>query len=146
MKLALLAGFSLAAWAAAPSSWVPGDARRGAEVFQTQKCVSCHSVEGKGGKTAPDLGRRVGRALKPSDMSALMWNHAPAMWTAMDKAGIEKTKLSEQQAADLFAYFYAARFFDQPGDAGRGRCRCLHRRRPGQPDHHPDSALGGHDL
>ncbi len=29
--------------------------------------------------------------------------------------------LDEQAAADLFAYFYSARFFEKPGDAGRGK-------------------------
>jgi mono/diheme cytochrome c family protein len=29
--------------------------------------------------------------------------------------------LDEQAAADLFAYFYATRFFEKPGDAGRGK-------------------------
>ena len=30
-------------------------------------------------------------------------------------------ELSEQQAADLFVYFFAARYFEQPGDAKRGQ-------------------------
>jgi len=34
---------------------------------------------------------------------------------------VEKPKLSVEQSADLFAYFFAARYFDTPGDAGRGR-------------------------
>ena len=29
--------------------------------------------------------------------------------------------LNEQAAADLFAYFYSARFFEMPGDAARGK-------------------------
>jgi len=29
--------------------------------------------------------------------------------------------LTTEQAADLFAFFYAARYFEQPGDAGRGK-------------------------
>jgi cytochrome c2 len=51
----------------------------------------------------------------------MMWNHAPQMWSAMDKAGISSPKLDSQQAADLFAYFFAARFFERKGDAARGR-------------------------
>jgi cytochrome c2 len=42
------------------------------------------------------------------------------MWPAMEAAGIPKPSLSERDAADLFAYFYAFRFFDLPGDAARG--------------------------
>ena len=100
---------------------IPGDARRGAELFEKQKCVTCHAVNAKGGKSAPDLGRTLGRQFTPSSLAATMWNHAPAMWSAMEKAGIEKPKLTEDQAADLFAFFYSARYFEKPGDAARGK-------------------------
>lgn len=98
-----------------------GDSKAGAQLFTTQKCNTCHSVQGQGGTTAPDLGKRGSRGYTPVDMAALMWNHAPQMWSAMDKAGIAKPKLTPEMAADLFAYFYAARYFDAAGDAGRGR-------------------------
>jgi len=98
-----------------------GDAVRGSALFTSQNCVTCHSVNGEGGRSAPDLGRKTSRALTPSELAALMWNHAPQMWTAMEAAGVAKPKVSEEQAADLFAYFYAARFFERKGDAGRGR-------------------------
>jgi mono/diheme cytochrome c family protein len=50
-----------------------------------------------------------------------MWNHAPTMWSAMKQAGVERKGLNEQQAADLFAFFYSSRFFDKPGDAAQGK-------------------------
>jgi mono/diheme cytochrome c family protein len=100
---------------------IPGDARRGAELFESQKCVACHAVNGKGGTSAPDLGRTLGREFTPSSMAATLWNHAPAMWQAMEKAGIERPRLTPEQAADLFAFFYSARYFEKPGDAGRGK-------------------------
>lgn len=100
---------------------VTGDAKRGAELFSSQKCINCHSLNGEGGKTAPDLGRKGSRALTPPELAALMWNHAPQMWAAMDAAQVSRPKIDSAQAADLFAYFYAARFFDRKGDAARGR-------------------------
>lgn len=100
---------------------IPGDSSRGADLFESQKCVTCHSVGGKGAKTAPDLGKATGRSFTPALMASLMWNHAPRMWPAMESAGIAKPELTEQQAADLYAYFYAFRYFEKPGDAGRGR-------------------------
>lgn len=112
-------------WAAVcltASAAVPlGDATRGAEIFRSQKCVTCHSINGAGGKAAPDLGRSVSREYTPALLASLMWNHAPQMWSAMEKAGIAAPRLDSQSAADLFAYFFAARFFEQKGDAGRGR-------------------------
>ena len=113
---------SLSLAAALPAAAaVIGDASRGASIFREQKCVSCHSIAGEGGKGAPDLGKGGARGWSPAGFAALVWNHAPAMWSAMEKADIAKPNLSEQQSADLFAYFFAARAFDTPGDAGRGR-------------------------
>lgn len=100
---------------------LPGDARLGARVFHEQNCIVCHSVGGRGGKSAPDLGTRIGRGYTPSIMASLMWNHAPVMWQAMEKQGIAQPRLSNADAANLFAYFWAGRFFDRPGDAGRGK-------------------------
>ncbi|HZT30629.1 MAG TPA: c-type cytochrome [Bryobacteraceae bacterium] len=99
---------------------VPGDSQRGERVFQTERCAQCHSVNRKGGKTAPDLGSRVDRSFTPALLASTMWNHAPVMWAAMEGMGIERPKLSADAAADLFAFFYSSRFFDKPGDAGRG--------------------------
>jgi mono/diheme cytochrome c family protein len=97
------------------------DSQRGERLFQTESCVECHSIEGKGGKTAPDLGKRIDRNYTPALLASVMWNHAPAMWSAIREKGLQRSALDEQAAADLFAYFYAARFFDKPGDAARGK-------------------------
>src|SRR5260370_24241099 len=97
------------------------DSLRGERLFQSEACVQCHSMDGKGGKTAPDLGKRIGRNYTPALLVSVMWNHAPVMWAAMDRQGIATARLDEQAAADLFAYFYAVRFFDRPGDAARGK-------------------------
>ena len=95
---------------------VDADARRGAELFEAQLCKTCHN-----GTTAPDLTRALGRDYTPAGITARMWNHAPAMWSAMNKAGMPTPNVSQQNAADLFAFFYSARYFDRPGDAGRGK-------------------------
>ncbi len=107
--------------AARAANIIPGDARRGAQLFDSEQCVQCHSVNGHGGASAPDLGRRVDRNFTPGVMASLMWNHAPNMWSAMRKQGVVKSSLSPESASDLFAYFMSARFFEKPGDAGRGK-------------------------
>jgi mono/diheme cytochrome c family protein len=99
----------------------PGDASRGEAVFRNEQCISCHSFQGKGGSTAPDLARRIDRNFTPAVMASAIWNHAPAMWEGMRKQGIVKSTLSAETAADLFAYFIAARYFEKPGDAARGK-------------------------
>jgi len=91
------------------------------DVLRTRNCDVCHSINGQGGRIAPDLGRGVERGFSPYVMAGLLWNHAPVMWAAMEKTGVAKPELSEQQAADLFVYFFAARYFEQPGDIRRGK-------------------------
>src|SRR5437764_15117778 len=99
---------------------VPGDSARGAKLFESEQCIRCHAVNGRGGKIGLDLGRIVNRSYTPAQLTFTMWNHAPVMWAAMEGAGIERPKLSPEGAADLFAFFYSAHFFDKPGDTARG--------------------------
>jgi mono/diheme cytochrome c family protein len=120
MMFRLFVGFAAAAalLPAAPSLY--GDAERGANVFQSKNCVTCHSVNGQGARTAPDLGKRGAEAFTPSSLAAMLWNHAPRMFGALAKSST-KVELTPQDSADLFAYFYAARYMDPAGDAGRGK-------------------------
>ena len=97
------------------------DARRGAELFGSEMCLRCHSVNGQGGRLGPDLGRRTDRDYSPALLASLMWNHGPAMWKAARADMIQLPPLSDAQAADLFAYFYSVRYFEKPGDAARGK-------------------------
>jgi cytochrome c2 len=97
------------------------DSTRGRRVFETQGCIQCHSVNGQGGNIAPDLGRVIDRSFTPAALASTMWNHAPTMWAAMQQRDTHGGDLDEQSTADLFAYFYAARFFEKPGDAARGK-------------------------
>ncbi len=61
-RMLLVAGFSTLSFSVAfGAELILGDAHRGAELLRTQKCVSCHSIRGEGGTTAPDLGRMIGR-------------------------------------------------------------------------------------
>ncbi len=92
-----------------------GDARRGEQIFRSESCVGCHSLNGEGGKLAPDLGKRIDRNYTPAVMASVMWNHAPAMWAAMRRQGIVKSTLLPESAADLFAFFYSSRSLRNPG-------------------------------
>jgi mono/diheme cytochrome c family protein len=100
---------------------VSADSTRGAQVFEIQGCGDCHSLNGVGPSVGPDLSRLVDRGFTPASLAATMWNHAPGMWTETRLRGNARPALDEQQAADLFAFFYSLRFFEEPGDAGRGK-------------------------
>jgi mono/diheme cytochrome c family protein len=97
------------------------DSTRGAMVFESQSCIQCHALNGVGPKIAPDLGRLADRGFTPASFAATLWNHAPSMLAAMRQRNIALPVMDEQAAADLFAFFYAMRFFEEPGDAGRGK-------------------------
>jgi mono/diheme cytochrome c family protein len=107
--------------AAAHAATVAADSARGAALFESLSCVQCHSVNGRGGTLAPDLGKLVDRNFTPATLAATMWNHAPTMWAAMRERNVRAGDLTEQGAADLLAFFYSARFFEKPGDAARGK-------------------------
>jgi len=120
-KLRIWAAGILAAGSLLAAGDIVGDARRGEQLFLTERCVQCHSLNGRGGSLAPDLATHVGRDFTPTVMASLMWNHAPEMWQAMKAQGVAPPSLSPEGAADLFAYFVSARYFERPGDAGRGK-------------------------
>jgi mono/diheme cytochrome c family protein len=107
--------------AAALAETLPADSARGERLFESEHCVECHSVNGKGARIASDLGRRIDRDFTPAALASTMWNHAPTMWSAMRARNVQAVSVDDQAAADLFAYFYSARFFEKPGDAGRGK-------------------------
>lgn len=103
------------------ASGIEADSERGAELFHTLQCVQCHSVNGEGGNLGPDLGRQLNRGFTPASLAGAIWNHAPAMWTAMQAHGVRPDDMNQQAATDLFTYFYSVGFFERPGDAGRGK-------------------------
>jgi mono/diheme cytochrome c family protein len=100
---------------------LPMDSERGDRMFASQGCIQCHKLKGVGGTLAPDLGRVLDRAMTPADLAGAIWNHAPAMWSAIAEKKIRVGMLTDQDASDLFASFSAARYFENPGDAGRGK-------------------------
>ena len=100
---------------------IPMDSQRGDKLFESQGCVQCHKLKGQGGTTAPDLGRVLDRGYTPTELASAMWNHAPTMWAKIKEQTFKVGDVDEQAAADLFASFYSARYFEVPGDAGRGK-------------------------
>jgi cytochrome c2 len=111
----------LFALAALQGATIPMDSARGDQLFETQGCIQCHRLHGRGGTMGPDLGRVLDRAYTPSLLAGTLWNHAPAMWTAIKAGNVNVGDIDQQAAADLFATFYSERYFEMPGDAGRGK-------------------------
>ncbi len=98
---------------------VPGTPERGQKLFAERHCAACHAVGGKGPKVGPDLGR-AGHHVSITEFAARMWNHGPAMWAKMRERGITPPTLSGQDMADILAYLYTGRYFDERASVTRG--------------------------
>src|SRR3954452_9718367 len=78
------------------------DSARGEKVFELQGCSGCHTGARTRGRPAQDLAATLDRNSTPASLAATMWNHAPAMWSAMRQRGVAVPALTGQQAGDLF--------------------------------------------
>ena len=101
------------------SQVVPGTPDRGRQLFRGKKCATCHAVGGKGPRVGPDLGT-PGHHVSLTEFGARMWNHQPVMLERMKERKIEPPKLTGQDMADVLAYLYVSRYFDDGGNAERG--------------------------
>jgi len=99
---------------------LPEDPARGSRLFVSKGCVRCHAFKGEGGKVGPDFGR-VDLGNTQLDMAAKLWNHIPSMNVGMEQARIIKPNLTGNEFTEISAYLYFLKFFDEPGDASRGR-------------------------
>jgi mono/diheme cytochrome c family protein len=103
------------------------DPLAGSRVFGAKGCVKCHSVNGVGGKVAPDLAR-VSRPRSFQDLATAMWNHLPGMTERMKQLGITRPRLDTKEAGDLVGFLYTLNYFDAPGNADAGRQRFSEKR------------------
>ena len=99
---------------------LPEDPAKGSRLFVSKGCVRCHALQGEGGKIGPDFGR-VDLGNTQLDMAAKLWNHIPSMNVGMERARMIKPNMTGQEFTEISAYLYFLKFFDEPGDATRGR-------------------------
>lgn len=98
----------------------PEDPTKGSRLFANKGCARCHALKGEGGKIGPDFGR-VDLGNTPLEMVAKLWNHIPSMNVGMERVKMIKPNLTGQEFTEISAYLYFLKFFDEPGDATRGR-------------------------
>ena len=110
----------VALFVAAPALPQGGDAEYGKDLLKMRRCTDCHAVSGEGGGSAPDLAKVPSGGYSPAGLAAVMWDHAPMMWKAMEEAGRQPTSLQPSDIANLYAYFYSLEFHDPAGDADAG--------------------------
>jgi len=99
---------------------LPADPARGRRLFWDKQCISCHSLQGQGGKAAHDLATRGQEPPSLAEFAAQMWNHSPGMWRSAESQGIQRPTFSERQMADLIAMLHTLRYFEPDGSATAG--------------------------
>ncbi len=101
--------------------YVTGDPQRGAALFFGEKqCSICHSINGAGGQTAPDLSATRPGAPAMGWLATVLWNHAPGMFRQIRQRK-SYPQLNSQEMADVLAFLYQAANTDRPGNADAGR-------------------------
>ena len=97
----------------------PGDAARGQNVFASRQCARCHVPRGQRGM-GPAL-EEVRRPQGAYELTGRLWNHAPAMFTALKQEGVEWPRISAAEMVDLMAFLRADPKRDPPPDLPRGQ-------------------------
>jgi mono/diheme cytochrome c family protein len=84
----------------------PGDPSRGEAVVKAKGCLDCHSIEGKGGRAAPDFAKSPGLN-EPANVVAAMWNHGAAMEQKMRDEDLSWPILKGDEMAQVVAFLQA---------------------------------------
>lgn len=104
----------------------PGDPRIGQGLFTEKHCIRCHRIGNEGGETGPPLDV-LNREAAPLSIAQALWNHGPAMVSAIQASGLEVPKFEGNEIIDIVAYIrthgqrQAARTFQSQGDPEQGR-------------------------
>jgi mono/diheme cytochrome c family protein len=102
----------LAAAVAAADREPPGDPAAGKKIFAEARCISCHTVEGKGHGTAPELSKVASAATRGWLLAFVRDPHAFNPRTPMPQYAF-----SESESRDVVAYLEdELRDFDAPKD------------------------------
>jgi cytochrome c len=94
----------------------PGDPQNGEKLFVEKNCTRCHASGGE-----LDLTKRKDFPRTLAQLAGQMWNHSHKMSKAMEEKDIERPILSLKEMADLVAYLFSTRYFDELGDPQRGK-------------------------
>ena len=102
--------------------YIVGEPQKGAALFYGDKqCGICHSVNGSGGRVAPDLSGSHPGTPAMGWLAAVLWNHGPGMWRQIRQKNDPYPQLNSQEMADIFAFLYQASGIDRAGDASAGQ-------------------------
>lgn len=96
-----------------------GNVDNGQKMFTEKGCIRCHSIYGKGGREAPDLGKTISQS-NVTILSTRLWNHAAGMREKFQQKKMEWPNFSETEMNDLIVFLYSLNYEDKPGNPGKG--------------------------
>jgi mono/diheme cytochrome c family protein len=119
MVLAALALLLPAGMLAAGSEpYLPHNPLEGRALFTEKLCIRCHSIQGVGGTTGPDLGEIwLGSFM---DIASKLWNHFPRMNEAFQNARLTRPTLTADEAEKLITFLYFLNYFDRTANPAIG--------------------------
>ena len=99
---------------------LPTNPLKGRMVFEEKGCISCHSISGFGGDTAPDLSREhyYGSFL---ELASIIWNHIPEMNRRYRELQLKRPSFSQSEMLNLIGFLYYLRYLGEPGSVSNGR-------------------------
>ena len=99
-------------------SFLPENPLAGRALFTSKRCIRCHSIQGVGGRTGPDLGEVALGSFNA--ITSSLWNHFPRMVEAFRKERLQWPKLSEEEAQSLVTFLYFLNYLDKAANADVG--------------------------
>ena len=114
---------SVLAVAEAANAEPPGDAARGYQAFTAKACARCHLPRGQAG-VGPAL-EQLRRPQGAFVLAGRLWNHAPAMFTALNMGDLRWPQISAAEMGDLMAYLEADPARDPAPDLSKGQLMLL---------------------
>jgi cytochrome c2 len=122
--LVITAEIGFAASVALAATEPSGDPSRGAAVFAAKQCDRCHVPRRQSGVGPPlEQLRRPQGAL---ELAGRLWNHVPAMFTALKQEDLAWPTIGESEMADLMAYLGAEPARDPTPDLIKGQIALVH--------------------
>jgi mono/diheme cytochrome c family protein len=82
----------------------PGNPDRGRQLLWEKQCLNCHSLDGRGGKRAPDLAITKGRG-SPAAVIAALWSHGNLMTESAPERSLSWPQLKSDEVAHLMAFY-----------------------------------------
>lgn len=99
---------------------LPGNPLDGRIVFEKNKCINCHSINGIGGKIGPDINSE-NFLTGDYELITVMWNHSPKMLKMIDQMNTNLQAMSSEDFRKLRYFISFLGYISKEGNINQGR-------------------------